>query len=209
MISLSINYNRAFNSKGGPDLSLPFDALITIQDYSVLCCSAEHIQIDVRVDAQYSMVNFNWYTSQNATQTQTLNNGETQKIANDQDDTPTIASTVAGNVHVIHFSLSEMKNMQPEKLKNEIKNRVRAILNNSESSSKYYKRSSNSKDDTQVEVVVQDETDTPNLYCVCRRGHDSILATQLLLQLGFQNVYNVKGGLTAWKDTVDPAFPMY
>jgi rhodanese-related sulfurtransferase len=159
------------------------------------------------------MVNFNWYTSQYATQTQTLNNEITQEIApekaNNHVDTPIIASTVASNVRVIHFSLSEMKNMQPEKLKNEIKNRVRAILNNSESSSKIYKSGSNSNDDTQVEVDVQDESDIPSLYCVCRRGNDSILATQLLLQLGFQNVYNVKGGLTAWKDTVDPAFPMY
>ena len=150
------------------------------------------------------------------TQTQTLNDGKAQgkkkEIENTHDNTPApsvIASTVANNVRVVHFSLSEMKNMQPEKLKNEIKNRVRAILNNSESSSKNCKRSSNSNDETQVEVVVQDESDIPNLYCVCRRGHDSILATQLLLQLGFQNVYNVKGGLTAWKDTVDPAFPMY
>jgi rhodanese-related sulfurtransferase len=187
-----------------------------MQDYSVLCCSQEHIQIDVRVDAQYSMVNFNWYASQYATPTKTLNNGKTQEIrqeiAKNHDNTPTqslIASTVASYVRVIHFSLSEMKNMQPEKLKNEITNRVRAILNNSESSSKYYKRSSNSNDDAQVEVDLQDESDIPNLYCVCRRGHDSILATQLLLQLGFQNVFNVKGGLTAWKDTVDPAFPMY
>lgn len=187
-----------------------------MRDYSVLCCTQEHIQIDVRVDAQYSMVNFNWYASQYAAPTQTQNNvkthEKTQEIASNHDNTPTqslIASTVARNVRVIHFSLSEMKNMQPEKLKNEITNRVRAILNNSESSSKYHKGSSNSNDNTQVEDEVQDENDVPNLYCVCRRGHDSILATQLLLQLGFQNVFNVKGGLTAWKDTVDPAFPMY
>ena len=161
------------------------------------------------------MVNFNWYTSQYATQTQTqtLNNEKTQEIApekaNNHVDTPTIASMVASNVCVIHFSLSEMQNMQPEQLKNEIKNRVRAILNNSESSSKNYRRSSSSNDDTEDDVEVQDKSDIPNLYCVCRRGHDSILATQLLLQLGFQNVYNVEGGLTAWKDTVDPVFPMY
>ena len=194
-----------------------------MQEYSLLCNNHKHIQIDVRVDAQYNMVNFNWYTCQQTTHTQTPYNGKTHKNENENenenrnDSTPiesVIARTVASNVRVLHFSLSEMKKMQPDKLKNEILNRVRAITNNtdkSESSSKYYKSSSTSMEDTLVEdeVEVEDVNDVPNIYCVCRRGNDSILATQLLLQLGFHNVFNVTGGLTAWKDTVDPAFPMY
>ena len=48
-----------------------------------------------------------------------------------------------------------------------------------------------------------------DIYCICRRGNDSILATQILLKNGFCNVRNITGGLTAWNEQVDTSFPMY
>jgi adenylyltransferase/sulfurtransferase len=30
-----------------------------------------------------------------------------------------------------------------------------------------------------------------------------------LQEAGFQNVYNVKGGITAWSEEIDPSVPKY
>lgn len=46
-------------------------------------------------------------------------------------------------------------------------------------------------------------------YVICRRGVDSISATQFLIDHGFTNVFNIRGGLTAWKEHVDQLFPLY
>jgi rhodanese-related sulfurtransferase len=32
---------------------------------------------------------------------------------------------------------------------------------------------------------------------------------QLLNEAGFQNVYNVKGGITAWSEEIDSSVPKY
>ena len=51
-----------------------------------------------------------------------------------------------------------------------------------------------------------------SMLVLCRRGIDSVTATQLLLQ-DWQgegvDIFNVKGGLTAWKNEVEPDFPFY
>lgn len=44
-----------------------------------------------------------------------------------------------------------------------------------------------------------------SLFVVCRRGFDSVRATDLLLQ-GDVNAVNVTGGLEAWRRDVDPSF---
>jgi sulfur-carrier protein adenylyltransferase/sulfurtransferase len=43
----------------------------------------------------------------------------------------------------------------------------------------------------------------------CRTGARSARAVQLLKEAGFQNVYNVKGGITAWSEEIDPSVPKY
>ena len=48
-----------------------------------------------------------------------------------------------------------------------------------------------------------------SIYVLCRRGMDSVTATKFLLEHGFTNVFNIRGGLTAWRDSVDPLFPLY
>jgi adenylyltransferase/sulfurtransferase len=58
-------------------------------------------------------------------------------------------------------------------------------------------------------IVNQDKTKTVNIYVLCRRGIDSIRATDKILQYGHRNVFNVDGGLDAWRELIDPTFPKY
>lgn len=43
----------------------------------------------------------------------------------------------------------------------------------------------------------------------CKMGGRSAKAVDLLKQNGFPKVINVKGGITAWSDKVDPTVPKY
>jgi adenylyltransferase/sulfurtransferase len=52
-------------------------------------------------------------------------------------------------------------------------------------------------------------TSARRLVVYCRTGGRSSQATRLLLDLGFSNVRNLKGGITAWAKKVDPSLPTY
>jgi len=43
----------------------------------------------------------------------------------------------------------------------------------------------------------------------CRSGKRSADAVQFLLQAGFRKIWNLKGGILAWSDEVDPSVPKY
>jgi sulfur-carrier protein adenylyltransferase/sulfurtransferase len=43
----------------------------------------------------------------------------------------------------------------------------------------------------------------------CRTGARSARAVRLLQDAGFQEVYNVKGGIAAWSEEIDPSVPKY
>jgi molybdopterin/thiamine biosynthesis adenylyltransferase/rhodanese-related sulfurtransferase len=43
----------------------------------------------------------------------------------------------------------------------------------------------------------------------CKTGGRSARAVKLLRDAGFTNVYNVKGGITAWSEQIDPSVPKY
>lgn len=43
----------------------------------------------------------------------------------------------------------------------------------------------------------------------CRSGARSAAALNQLEQLGYSNVYNLKGGILAWKAEFDPEMPVY
>ena len=47
------------------------------------------------------------------------------------------------------------------------------------------------------------------IYFICRRGIASVSATNLLLENGFRDVWNIDGGLTEWKKKIDENFPFY
>ncbi len=52
-----------------------------------------------------------------------------------------------------------------------------------------------------------DKNDTLAIHC--KTGGRSARAVQLLKESGFQNVYNVKGGISAWSEEIDPSVPKY
>jgi len=43
----------------------------------------------------------------------------------------------------------------------------------------------------------------------CRSGQRSARAVEFLMKAGFQKIYNLKGGILAWSDQVDPSVPKY
>jgi adenylyltransferase/sulfurtransferase len=47
------------------------------------------------------------------------------------------------------------------------------------------------------------------LYIHCKVGARSMQALQFLRQQGFQSLKNVKGGIDAWSDEIDPSVPRY
>ncbi|HEY4102528.1 MAG TPA: rhodanese-like domain-containing protein, partial [Polyangiaceae bacterium] len=44
---------------------------------------------------------------------------------------------------------------------------------------------------------------------LCHHGMRSQNAAEQILGEGFRNVHNVKGGIHAWAETVDPSVPRY
>jgi adenylyltransferase/sulfurtransferase len=47
------------------------------------------------------------------------------------------------------------------------------------------------------------------LVLYCRSGARSGFATQFLLEQGFEQVWNLKGGMLGWKKEVDPSIQAY
>ncbi len=55
-----------------------------------------------------------------------------------------------------------------------------------------------------------DELDKNDNFAVhCKTGGRSAQAVRILQDAGFENVYNVKGGITAWSEEIDPSVPKY
>ena len=50
--------------------------------------------------------------------------------------------------------------------------------------------------------------DTPLVF-ICHHGLRSQTAAEQILQRGFRNVYNLRGGIDAWSTEVDPSVPRY
>jgi len=47
------------------------------------------------------------------------------------------------------------------------------------------------------------------VYCFCKAGGRSARAVEFLKSQGYSNVMNVKGGISAWSQEIDPAVPQY
>jgi adenylyltransferase/sulfurtransferase len=56
-------------------------------------------------------------------------------------------------------------------------------------------------------LVELDKEETLAIHC--KTGSRSARAVKLLREAGFQNVYNVRGGITAWSEEIDPSVPKY
>jgi rhodanese-related sulfurtransferase len=47
------------------------------------------------------------------------------------------------------------------------------------------------------------------VVCICHHGVRSLHAAAILAARGFEDVYDLAGGLDRWADDVDPSFPRY
>lgn len=63
-------------------------------------------------------------------------------------------------------------------------------------------------DEAALTALEAEDRGTP-IALHCHHGGRSARAAQALIDLGFQEVYNVVGGIDAWSLTVDPAVPRY
>jgi sulfur-carrier protein adenylyltransferase/sulfurtransferase len=61
----------------------------------------------------------------------------------------------------------------------------------------------------ELETHVSELPRTGALVLQCHSGGRSEQATRLLQEAGFENVYNLEGGIDAWSVEVDPAVPRY
>jgi adenylyltransferase/sulfurtransferase len=61
----------------------------------------------------------------------------------------------------------------------------------------------------ELETHVSELPRTETLVLQCHSGGRSEHATRLLQEAGFQNVYNLEGGIEAWSVEIDPAVPRY
>ena len=63
-------------------------------------------------------------------------------------------------------------------------------------------------DDADQEYLFSLDKSAPVAF-LCHHGMRSQAAAEQLLSEGFRNVHNVKGGIAAWSQTVDPSVPQY
>jgi sulfur-carrier protein adenylyltransferase/sulfurtransferase len=61
----------------------------------------------------------------------------------------------------------------------------------------------------ELETRLSELPRTGTLVCQCHSGMRSEHAARLLKEAGFENVYNLQGGIDAWSVEVDPSVPQY
>lgn len=61
----------------------------------------------------------------------------------------------------------------------------------------------------QLDGRLEELDQSAKLVVYCHTGRRSATATQFLLSKGFKNAKNLKGGIKAWGEEVDPEMPMY
>ena len=55
-----------------------------------------------------------------------------------------------------------------------------------------------------VQQAINNSSKLPPIVVYCRSGGRSSLAAQSLLKMGFNNVYSMRGGITAWQEANYP-----
>ena len=218
-------------------MTLPEGASISVTEYGETCRTIEHILLDVRNNSQFEMISFLHYSDLYRTNLKEVEQAVEGKIPGIEiESNQNVPGTdiplpyyVSNNVHLLHFPLSELKGILEVDLKKEIVSRMRnrEKFRDFERNSRDKVNGSGSSDSSGDRLLGSDDvvgrqTDSESesigevdseigmhVFCVCRRGVDSILATQILARAGIKSVHNITGGLTAWSSTVDPSFPMY
>jgi sulfur-carrier protein adenylyltransferase/sulfurtransferase len=61
----------------------------------------------------------------------------------------------------------------------------------------------------ELEERLDEIPDQGDIVLQCRSGGRSEKALKFLREQGFENLYNLKGGILAWSDEVDPSMPKY
>jgi sulfur-carrier protein adenylyltransferase/sulfurtransferase len=61
----------------------------------------------------------------------------------------------------------------------------------------------------ELETRINELPRSGTLVCQCHSGGRSEHAARLLKEAGFENVFNLEGGIDAWSVQVDPAVPQY
>ncbi len=61
----------------------------------------------------------------------------------------------------------------------------------------------------EIERRAEELPDDQEIVLQCRSGMRSAQALGVLQSKGFTNLANLKGGILAWSDTVDPSVPKY
>lgn len=54
-----------------------------------------------------------------------------------------------------------------------------------------------------------EEYKSNDIIIYCRSGRRSNMAAEFLIEMGFPTVKNLKGGILAWSDEIDPSFRKY
>ncbi|MDE1953485.1 MAG: sulfurtransferase [Betaproteobacteria bacterium] len=60
-----------------------------------------------------------------------------------------------------------------------------------------------------VPLRQHDVDKSKNVLVMCRTGGRSTQVAHFLLQNGFDKVFNLQGGITAWSREIDPSVPTY
>jgi len=63
-----------------------------------------------------------------------------------------------------------------------------------------------------LSTLEEDFKDIPKdepIYCFCKVGGRSAMAAQFLGSQGYSQVFNIKGGIQAWSEEIDPSIPRY
>ena len=61
----------------------------------------------------------------------------------------------------------------------------------------------------QVPLRLSEIDRTQPVVCICHHGGRSAQVTAFLMRQGFEEAYNLTGGIDAWSILVDPAVPRY
>lgn len=174
-------------------VNLPSEHTVLASKYSEERVTNAHVIIDVRNNTQFEMSSF-------------------QNYFPDMDVLPfPSAMTTSDNIvlpsrnYLLHIPLDVLKGGKDDRTKEDNKklllHSLRILLCNHPMTTEGGEEGVNQKQPSNIHRDV---------FVICRRGIDSTVATHYLLDNGFgPNVFNIEGGYTAWKASVDHSFPLY